>query len=150
IPGGENFKLRSIWGYSVLRKVENAPNETEVAMEKLINISDYILRKVWKLVIKAGLHIVSSRLSDIVAWLVPLSLKNSIESIVSGLVIAAASYYIWQERNNRLFSNDSRQEEHVCDAIMETVRLKMMSIHFKKTPKVVEILLKWKITSNVT
>ncbi|GJS47531.1 hypothetical protein Tco_0597652 [Tanacetum coccineum] len=79
----------------------------------------------------AGLRIVSSRFSDIVAWLVPLSLKNSIESIVSRLVFAAASYYIWQERNNHLFSNDSRQEEHVCDAIMKTVRFKMTSIHFK-------------------
>ncbi|GJX98876.1 ribonuclease H-like domain-containing protein [Tanacetum coccineum] len=85
----------------------------------------------WKLVIKAGLHIVSSRLSDIVAWLVPLSLKNSIESIVSGLVFAAASYYIWQELNNRLFSNDPRQEEHVFDAIMETLDLVLL-MNFKE------------------
>lgn len=107
--------------------------------------------KVWKLVTrKAGLQVVLPKLTDITSWLLPISLCNSIESIVSCLVFAASSYYIWQERNNRLYSKDTRREEHVCDIVMEIVRLKMTTIRFKKTQKVVDMLHKWNISTNIT
>ena len=80
----------------------------------------------------------------------PLSLKNSIESIVSRLVFAASTYFIWQERNNRIYSNESNLEEQVCGMILEVVRLKLTTIQFKKTPKVVRTLLKWKINLGLT
>ncbi|GJZ23428.1 retrotransposon protein, putative, ty1-copia subclass, partial [Tanacetum coccineum] len=34
-------------------------------------------------------------------WLLPISKGNSVTSIVGPLILAASSYFVWQERNNR-------------------------------------------------
>nr|GEX48389.1 reverse transcriptase zinc-binding domain-containing protein [Tanacetum cinerariifolium] len=58
-----------------------------------------------------------------------------------------ASYFIWVERNNCLFKNVRRTQKELCDIIMITVRLKLLTFRFKNTSMVNE-LLTWKMPSN--
>ncbi|GJT75665.1 hypothetical protein Tco_1042390 [Tanacetum coccineum] len=67
--------------------------------------------------------------------LVPCNMIGACESSCSlmGSVVAAAAYFVWQERNSRLFKNTKRSVKEVVDCIMSSVRLKPLSCHFKKS-----------------
>lgn len=57
--------------------------------------------------------------------------NNNIWSILRRLVIGAAVYFIWQERNGRLFRQSKRDESSLTLLIIETVKMKMMSFKVK-------------------
>nr|GEU28761.1 hypothetical protein [Tanacetum cinerariifolium] len=56
----------------------------------------------------AGLPNVIGSISISVDLLIPFTKQRSARSVVAKLVVAACSYYIWQERNLRLFMNQKR------------------------------------------
>ncbi|GJV13950.1 putative reverse transcriptase domain-containing protein [Tanacetum coccineum] len=59
---------------------------------------------VWfKVRVLCGMDAIPPHLSDVVAFIVPLSRGKTVVSIISRIVVAATSYYIWLERNGRLF-----------------------------------------------
>ncbi|GKD51017.1 hypothetical protein Tco_1279993 [Tanacetum coccineum] len=68
-------------------------------------------------------------------WILPIARKNNVICIVGRLIIAASSYYIWQERNNRLHVNGSRSVEQLASAILDIVRLKLGTIKFKRNAR---------------
>ncbi|GJU91502.1 hypothetical protein Tco_1303925 [Tanacetum coccineum] len=72
----------------------------------------------------AGMERVAPILEDIIAWLLPIGAKRSFNSVVGKLLFAAATYFIWSERNNHLFKNQRRTSEDIRDLVMVTVRLK--------------------------
>ena len=88
---------------------------------------------------------IPSRMEDIVAALIPISSKSSIKSVIARLVVAASSYFIWQERNNRIFKKSSRKVEKLRDVIITIIRLKLMSLRFKKSANVARCLDHWQI-----
>ncbi|GJR28254.1 hypothetical protein Tco_1104486 [Tanacetum coccineum] len=88
-------------------------------------------------------------LSLIVDFLLPLASKKSARIIIVKLVFAAAFYFIWHERNNRLFAQHKRTPDQVIDSIISTVRLKLISCKFKKTENVQRILRIWKIPNSI-
>ncbi|GKA39124.1 reverse transcriptase zinc-binding domain-containing protein [Tanacetum coccineum] len=79
--------------------------------------------------------------------LISIAHQRSARSIIGRLVVAATTYFLWSERNNRLFKNSKRSQEEVWDLIMTTVRLKLLSFHFKNPYKVSELLDKWNMPS---
>lgn len=74
--------------------------------------------------------------ADILDWLLPISKRDNVTSIVGRLVVAATAYFVWQERNNCIHGNGERNPEHITKIIADTVRLKLASIHFKKNFRV--------------
>ncbi|GKA60494.1 hypothetical protein Tco_0759901 [Tanacetum coccineum] len=83
---------------------------------------------------------------DIISWLMPLSLKDSVTSIVGRLIVALSANFIWQERNNRVRAKPSRNEHQVAKIVVETVRSKLASISFKNKLQVRQMKATWKIT----
>ncbi|GJZ49218.1 retrovirus-related pol polyprotein from transposon TNT 1-94 [Tanacetum coccineum] len=53
-------------------------------------------------------NVICDLFSIIVDLLIPFAKRRSARSVVAKLVVAACSYYIWQERNLRLFMNQKR------------------------------------------
>ncbi|GJW82458.1 reverse transcriptase zinc-binding domain-containing protein [Tanacetum coccineum] len=101
---------------------------------------------VWTLVRKlAGMESVAHILEDIIAWFLPIAAKRTVNSIVGKLLFAATAYYLWIERNNRLFKNERRSPEEIRDLIMVMVRLKLVKIRFKNKPRVINMLSEWKM-----
>lgn len=66
-------------------------------------------------------------------------------SIVGRLMIAATSYFLWQEKNNRIFKRGEWRVAQVRDAIVEVMRLKLLMIRFKKTASVARLKTLWKL-----
>ncbi|GJS73185.1 hypothetical protein Tco_0706026 [Tanacetum coccineum] len=56
-------------------------------------------------------------------WLLPLSVRNNVTSIVGRLIVAATSYYVWQERNNRIHDKGERKTEHVTSIIVDIIQM---------------------------
>ena len=104
--------------------------------------------QVWNLVMDmAGMRGISSKWSDIVAWLLPISRQNKVTTIVGRLLVAASSYFVWQERNNRIHGKCGRQPDEVAKSIVDTVRLKLATIRFKKNARVEQMKRTWKIAN---
>nr|GEY61579.1 hypothetical protein [Tanacetum cinerariifolium] len=83
-----------------------------------------------------GIPNIPSDLDAIVDFLSPMAKPRSARSVIWKLVFAASCYFIWQERNKRLFMKKKRSQYHVIDVIKSTVRLKLLSCRFKRTKHV--------------
>nr|GEV13053.1 reverse transcriptase domain, reverse transcriptase zinc-binding domain protein [Tanacetum cinerariifolium] len=69
----------------------------------------------------------------------------SFKSCVGKLTLAAATYFVWQERNFRLFKNSKRSIQEVVDCVMSSVRLKLLSCRFKKSKDAVMFSRLWEL-----
>ncbi|GJT73922.1 hypothetical protein Tco_1033208, partial [Tanacetum coccineum] len=94
------------------------------------------------------MDIVQPILYDIVLWFQLVASKRTFQVVVRKMLLDATSYFIWHERNNRLFKDTRRPPEEIRDLIMVTVRLKLISSRFKNTPRVQRLLALWKMPSN--
>ena len=52
-------------------------------------------------------------------------------------------YYMWQERNIRLFGGYGRTEDEMFKIITEAVRLRIMGLKIKATPDVINAAKVW-------
>ncbi|XP_022003027.1 uncharacterized protein LOC110900447 [Helianthus annuus] len=105
--------------------------------------SDQIWHKVRH---KAGMESVQSKWEDIVNWLVVRSRSKSARNYVARLLVAATAYFIWQERNARLFKNELRPPEAIIELIIQQVRYKLMGAKLKNCDNVRRLLGDWGIS----
>ncbi|KAJ0442317.1 putative RNA-directed DNA polymerase [Helianthus annuus] len=96
---------------------------------------------------KSSMKMVPNKWSDIVGWLLPRANSRSLNSVIAKLLVKAAAYFIWQERNLRFFNNQLRPPEAITNTIIDTVRLKLSSFKYKDKPNVRKILEDWKLSS---
>ena len=96
----------------------------------------------------AGMDLVPPNLHDILSFLQPMAHRRTAKSVIGRLILAASSYFIWMERNNRLFKKVRRSSDELCDIIMVTVRLKLLTYRFKNTAMVNHLLSQWKMSKN--
>ncbi|KAK1441009.1 hypothetical protein QVD17_06845 [Tagetes erecta] len=94
---------------------------------------------------RAGMSDVRANWNDITSWLCSRSKSRSLKNVVARLLVAGAVYYIWQERNNRLFNNHARPPDILSNTILDTIRYRLMGLKLKQTEAVVQQLAEWKI-----
>ncbi|PWA46276.1 zinc knuckle CX2CX4HX4C [Artemisia annua] len=70
---------------------------------------------------------------------------NNIWSVIQRLVLSAAVYSIWHERNNRRANQTSRDVEVVFNSIVNTVRMKLLGLKLKYTANVHKASIIWNI-----
>ncbi|GKB91427.1 hypothetical protein Tco_0963699, partial [Tanacetum coccineum] len=70
---------------------------------------------------------------------------NNILSIVRRLCFAANVYHMWQERNSRLFKDESSKWENVFQKIVDNVKLKLMGLKVVYTSAIKNVEDKWNI-----
>ncbi|GJX75707.1 RNA-directed DNA polymerase, eukaryota, reverse transcriptase zinc-binding domain protein [Tanacetum coccineum] len=66
-------------------------------------------------------------------YIIARPMGNSIWSIIQRLVIGAAVYFIWQERNLRIFQSKVRSVESLCCVIKDHVRFRLLSLKVKRS-----------------
>nr|XP_043639204.1 uncharacterized protein LOC122610272 [Erigeron canadensis] len=99
---------------------------------------------------RATIHVPWVDWNDIVASIIPTAIKKSAENFVKKLVLASTSYYIWQERNSRLFMKKSkRSPQQLMEVILGTVRLKLITLKFKQNSRVGKMRETWNLPSLV-
>ncbi|XP_022019377.1 uncharacterized protein LOC110919414 [Helianthus annuus] len=64
---------------------------------------------------------VDSSWSSVMAWSQMHASSKSAEAIVGKLVVAASPYFIWQERNSRLFTPNNRTAPMIANIVLQTV-----------------------------
>ncbi|GJY15198.1 hypothetical protein Tco_0385620 [Tanacetum coccineum] len=100
----KHFSVATIW--ESIRRIVNRGTDIVVRKSK----TQDTLRH-WDVSNNANLHMVlcmprvSSSLDDIVDVIIALPKKRSVRGIITRLVFAASTYFIWQERNSRLFKS---------------------------------------------
>ncbi|GKE64846.1 reverse transcriptase domain, reverse transcriptase zinc-binding domain protein, partial [Tanacetum coccineum] len=91
-------------------------------------------RDVWdQMKVIAGLDSANPNIYAIITDLLHIASRRSMLSVVAKLVVAASAYFIWQERNWRLFKKCKRTPHQICECIQASVRLKLMSCRLKKS-----------------
>ncbi|PWA73992.1 reverse transcriptase zinc-binding domain-containing protein [Artemisia annua] len=74
-----------------------------------------------------------------------LKANRSIWSIIRRLVLGATIYFIWQERNTRLFKNSERKGEVLIQNIMDSIKCRIMSFVVKETENIRAVETKWNV-----
>nr|GEV08827.1 hypothetical protein [Tanacetum cinerariifolium] len=88
---------------------------------------------VWsKLRVLCTMDAIAPSLMDVVSFIIPISQGKTVVNVLSRIVVAATCYYIWLERNERLFKKKSSSPDHIVDVILSMVRLKLVTFKFKK------------------
>ncbi|XP_022015064.1 uncharacterized protein LOC110914582 [Helianthus annuus] len=102
--------------------------------------------QVWLIIRKkVGMDFVSPKWRDIIEWLLARARSKSAVFYVAKILVTAALYFIWQERNARIFKNQLRPPEKLSEIILKTVRYKLMGAKLKNTANVRRLLGKWEI-----
>ncbi|GJV16477.1 reverse transcriptase domain, reverse transcriptase zinc-binding domain protein [Tanacetum coccineum] len=92
---------------------------------------------------------VPTDLQPILDFIIPLAKKKSARCVILKLIFAASCYFIWQERNARLFKKMKRTHDQIIEAIKNTVRLKLLSCSFKKTLNIQTLFHVWKLPNSL-
>nr|GEW93623.1 hypothetical protein [Tanacetum cinerariifolium] len=92
-----------------------------------------------------GLTRTGPSLASIITHLLPIAKRKSSKSCIGKLVVVAATYFIWHERNSRLFNKRKRSVTEVVDCILSNVRLKLPSCRFKKSRDAIMFARLWEI-----
>ncbi|MFS7993166.1 putative H(+)-transporting two-sector ATPase [Helianthus anomalus] len=101
--------------------------------------------KVWNLVKDmAYMENVGPNWASVMDWIQQHASSKSAEIIVSKLVVTASAYFVWQERNNRLFTQSQRTASMIANIVLHTVRLKLMSFRMGRNTKNPLMLERWK------
>ncbi|MFS7909488.1 putative RNA-directed DNA polymerase [Helianthus anomalus] len=79
----------------------------------------------------------------IVTHLCNLMSNSSIWSVINRLTLAAAVYYIWQERNLRSHEDRARPKSEVLKLIKEAVRLRIIGLKLRKSVATLEVMRVW-------
>ncbi|GJW07612.1 hypothetical protein Tco_1570035 [Tanacetum coccineum] len=117
-------------------------NDEDTYVEQICSL------KVWnKLRSLAGLTNANPSMDSIIQLILPFAGRKSSRSVISKLVLAAAAYFLWQERNNRLFRKEKRSIDQVVDCIINSVRLKLVSCRWKSSRAALDIIKVWKLDS---
>ncbi|GJS24843.1 RNA-directed DNA polymerase, eukaryota, reverse transcriptase zinc-binding domain protein [Tanacetum coccineum] len=104
--------------------------------------------RVWdRLKVFTGMPNIPSDLNDIVECIKHVASSLSIRSVVCKLVFAAFCYFIWQERNGRLFKKIKRSQDQIFELIKTNVRIKLLTCSFMKTSRDQQLVDIWKLLS---
>nr|GEX28713.1 hypothetical protein [Tanacetum cinerariifolium] len=102
----------------------------------------------WKWPAECYSNEIWGKLQTMIKWKSPLNWKdtitefaqikcnNNIWSILRRLVFGAVVYYIWQERNARVFRKDKRNIEVLFKEIVEFIKMKLMNLKVKDSKEV--------------
>ena len=91
----------------------------------------------------AKLSHVSNSWAQVISSVVNIQAKNTIWSVIQRLMLGATVYFIWQERNMRLFGSYGRTENELFKIIVDAVRFRIMGLKLRVTTDVLNVAEVW-------
>nr|GEX47028.1 transposase (putative), gypsy type [Tanacetum cinerariifolium] len=88
--------------------------------------------------LKANMNVGSYHWKLNMEYIKNLPFKKNIWTVVKKLVFAATTYFLWQERNMRLFHKVKRTEDELWKVIEETIKMKLSGLRVKESSNVKE------------
>ncbi|MFS7905001.1 putative RNA-directed DNA polymerase [Helianthus anomalus] len=91
----------------------------------------------------AGMTLIQNNWTNIMEFLMSNANSTSASHIIAKLVVSASAYFVWNERNRRLFSNQKRNKDQLVEVILGTVRMKLHTMRFKMSSRTAQVLQQW-------
>ena len=105
--------------------------------------------KVWnELKNKAERNDLPNKWDEIIRNMVNTKHNRSIKSVLSRILLAACVYFIWHERNKRIFTNDKNDAKEVIMNVINYMRLKLSSLNVRKSTQIVKVCKSWDVVMN--
>ncbi|PWA57009.1 reverse transcriptase domain, Reverse transcriptase zinc-binding domain protein [Artemisia annua] len=105
--------------------------------------------KIWKsLEDKEGQSSIPDKWEDIIRCLTNMRHKKTIRCVLIRIILAACVYFVWAERNKRLFSSDKMDSRELTENVISHVRLKLSSLTVRRSAQILEVSKKWDILMN--
>ncbi|PWA66857.1 reverse transcriptase zinc-binding domain-containing protein [Artemisia annua] len=112
-----------------------------------IHMSTYYSNGLWSRVLEKiqGQQWVNIEWQELIEQLANLYNGNAINSVVRRLCLATCVYMIWQERNFRLFRDESRNVELIFQIVCETVKNRLSGLNVKNSVAVKKVEEIWNV-----
>ncbi|GJS16025.1 RNA-directed DNA polymerase, eukaryota, reverse transcriptase zinc-binding domain protein [Tanacetum coccineum] len=95
---------------------------------------------VWKeLMEKSDHYAMPNRWDDLLITMKNIRNNKSIKSVLRRIVLVACVYFIWNERNKRLFTNDKKNNNELIAEVVNHIKLKLACLTVKRTYQTVDI-----------
>ncbi|GJZ47279.1 hypothetical protein Tco_0601111, partial [Tanacetum coccineum] len=135
----KKFTVSTVWQAIRTRDVK-------IETQDILMSWDLTSTLVWKHMIDlTGLSQKHYNIYDVVSSILPVAKRRTSDSVIIKLVIAASAYFLWQERNERLFKNNKRSVVQVIECITSSIWLKLFSCRFKNSKRSLALMRRWKI-----
>ncbi|GKE35893.1 RNA-directed DNA polymerase, eukaryota, reverse transcriptase zinc-binding domain protein, partial [Tanacetum coccineum] len=82
----------------------------------------------------------NSNWENVIEAIVNYGCRNTIKSIIQRISIATAIYYIWNERNKRIFTQEQRNSQCLFNGIEENIKLQLLNLKVKKSLAVMKAI----------
>ncbi|GJZ95278.1 RNA-directed DNA polymerase, eukaryota, reverse transcriptase zinc-binding domain protein [Tanacetum coccineum] len=82
-------------------------------------------------------------IDEVIKYLEDHACKNNIWSVLNKLNLAAVTYYLLQERNDRIFRQENISEKELCSIIKDNIKYKLMSLGVKRYNVVMNVAEAW-------
>ncbi|KAI3732761.1 hypothetical protein L1987_63969 [Smallanthus sonchifolius] len=92
---------------------------------------------------KACMDTIQNKWSVIFDFLVGIANSKKAIHVIAKLVVSAAAYFVWEERNRRLFTSKRRNKNQLVEVILSTVRMKLHTMRFKRSIQTARVLQEW-------
>ncbi|XP_071718121.1 uncharacterized protein [Rutidosis leptorrhynchoides] len=150
------YRQTNVLWYSVIWFAQNIPRHAFIAwllMKQILKTQDML--KPWDINLNGSGGVAVCNLcqlqpdSNTHLFFESVGSDRASESVSGGCcqaLFAASMYFIWQERNARLFSNKSITSDQLFQIIFSTVLYKLLSLRFKDSVQVWQLKMLWKIT----
>ncbi|KAJ6395066.1 hypothetical protein OIU77_024134 [Salix suchowensis] len=94
-------------------------------------------KQVWEAVnLKAGIQWPGLPWDQLTIWAgLNLNKKNQISCQIARLILAASVYYVWQERNRRVFSNQRQGRDYIAKEIFQVIRTHLSCMTINSIPE---------------
>ncbi|KAJ0523308.1 hypothetical protein HanIR_Chr10g0492361 [Helianthus annuus] len=76
-------------------------------------------------------------------FLLDIANSKMAANVIAKIVVGDAAYFVWEERNRRLFSSKRRNADQLVEVILATVRLKLHTMRFKNSSQMARVLQDW-------
>nr|GEY48812.1 hypothetical protein [Tanacetum cinerariifolium] len=95
---------------------------------------------VWdRLKVKGKMENTNSSLYDVVDKIAEKPSNNNIWKILQRLIVYASVYYIWLERNKRIFHDEKRSTNALCKKIEDNIENMLRALKVKKSKAVLDV-----------
>ena len=74
------------------------------------------------------------------------SLSSNVWKLVLDVDGVSGVYFVWRERNYRIHGKGDQNSEQVARYALDSVRMKLASIKFKKNARVKKLMETWKLS----
>nr|GEV34469.1 hypothetical protein [Tanacetum cinerariifolium] len=109
-----------------------------MAIHRKLMTQDMI--KVWNRDDDLKYHLDYDSMDEVVKFLEEHACKNNIWRVMNRLILAAVTYYIWQERNDMFLKKECKSEMKLCSIIKDNIKNKKMSFRVKRSSVVMNVI----------